>query len=77
MPRPRLVDRPVAKKLSLRSSIVNEVDNQLADRLTGKPSYGAWTELVESLINKWLAGEVDIHLKPKQVDLDDLLGEES
>lgn len=73
MARPRLVDRPVAKKLSLRSSLVNEVDNQLADRLTGKPSYGAWTELIEALIKQWLDGNVDIHLKPKQVDLDDLL----
>ena len=74
MPRPRLVDRPVDKKLSLRTSIVTEIDSQLADSLTGKPRYGAWTELVESLLNKWLSGEIpDIHIKPKIVDLGDML----
>lgn len=75
MPRPRLVDRPVDKKLSLRTSVVQEIDSQLADKLTGKPRYGAWTELVESLLMKWACGEVDIHLKPKTVDLEDLLGD--
>jgi len=75
MARPRLVDRPVAKKLSLRSSLVTEIDSQLADQLTGKPSYGAWTELIEALLKKWLEGEVDVHLKPKQVSLEDLLEE--
>ena len=73
MPRPRLVDRPVDKKLSIRTTIVTEIDSQLADSLTGKPRYGAWTELVEALLMKWMSGEVDIHLKPKTVDLEDLL----
>ena len=74
MPRPRLVDRPIDKKLSLRTSIVNEIDSQLADPLTGKPQYGAWTELVESLLQKWSCGEVPaVHKQPKTVELDDLL----
>lgn len=73
MPRPRLVDRPIDKKLSLRTTIVNAVDAELADKLTGKPRYGAWTELVESLLTSWLCGEVDVHMKPKTVELDDLL----
>ncbi|KKN12379.1 hypothetical protein LCGC14_1016900 [marine sediment metagenome] len=74
MPRPRLVDRPIDKKLSLRTSIVKEIDSQLADPLTGKPRYGAWTELVESLLHKWACGEVpEVHHQPKIVDLDDLM----
>jgi len=74
MPRPRKVDRPIDKKLSIRTSIVEEIDSQLADPLTGKPRYGAWTELVESLLMKWMSGEVpDCHIKPKTVDLGDLL----
>ncbi len=74
MPRPRLVDRPIDKKLSLRTSIVKEIDSQLADPLTGKPRYGAWTELVESLLQKWSCGEVpEVHHQPKVVDLDDLM----
>ena len=74
MPRPRKVDRPIDKKLSIRTSIVEEIDSQLADPLTGKPRYGAWTELVESLLMKWMSGEIeDIHIKPKTVDLGDLL----
>ena len=73
MSRPRLVDRPIDKKLSLRTSIVQEIDSQLADPLTGKPRYGAWTELVESLLQEWMVGKVDIRVKPKTVDLDDLM----
>ncbi|KKL46545.1 hypothetical protein LCGC14_2344530 [marine sediment metagenome] len=74
MPRPRLVDRPLDKKLSLRTSIVKEVDSQLADPLTGKPRYGAWTELVESLLLRWACGEVpEVHHQPKVESLDDLL----
>jgi len=73
MPRPRLVDRPIDKKVSLRTTIVEAVDEELADKLTGKPRYGAWTELVESLLNAWLCGEVDVRLKPRAVNLDDLL----
>jgi hypothetical protein len=74
MPRPRKVDRPIDKKLSLRSSIVIEIDSQLADVLTGKPKYGAWAELVESLLNEWASGRVPgVRLQPKTIELDDLL----
>ena len=74
MSRPRLVDRPIDKKLSLRTSLVAEIDGQLADKLTGKPRYGAWTELVESLLQKWACGEVpEVRMQPKTVELDDLL----
>lgn len=74
MPRPRKVDKPVNKNLSIRSSLVEEIDNQLADVLTGKPRYGAWGELIESLLTKWLEGDVPTcHLKPKIEDLGDLL----
>ena len=74
MPRPRLVDRPMDKRLTLRTSVVKEIDSQLADPLTGKPRYGAWTELVESLLNEWACGGVpQIRNQPKTVDLEDLL----
>ena len=73
MPRPVLVDRPVEKKLSIRSSITEQIDQQLADPLTGKPAYGAWATLVESLLREWLAGKVDISIKPKLIDLEDFL----
>ncbi len=74
MPRPRKIDRPIDKKLSLRSSIVNEIDAQLADPLTGKPRYGAWAELVETLLRKWASGEFpEVHPQPKTIELDDLL----
>lgn len=74
MPRPRKTDRPIDKKLSLRGSVVNEIDAQLADPLTGKPRYGAWAELVESLLRKWASGEVPgVPLQPKTIELDDLL----
>ena len=74
MSRPRLVDRPMDKKLTLRTSVVKEIDSQLADPLTGKPRYGAWTELVESLLNEWACGGIpQVRFQPKIVELDDLL----
>jgi hypothetical protein len=74
MPRPRKIDRPIDKKMSLRQSIVEEIDTQLADVLTGKPRYGAWAELVESLLREWVSGRVPgIRPQPKTADLDDLL----
>lgn len=77
MPRPRLIDRPIDKKLSIRTSIVKEIDNQLADPLTGKPKYGAWTDLVEALLQQWMSGEISVpHIKPKLIDLGDLLESE-
>lgn len=76
MSRTKRIDRPTAKKLSLRSSIVSAVDGQLADSLTGKPPYGAWTHVVEGLLNGWLDGTYDLpHYPINNVDLDDLLEE--
>lgn len=74
MPRPRKIDRPIDKKLSLRSSIVEEVDLHLADPLTHKPRYGAWAELVETLLRNWASGKYpDVSPQPKTIGLDDLL----
>lgn len=74
MPRPRKVDRPIDKKMSLRESVVMEIDTQLADPLTKKPRYGAWAELVESLLNEWASGNVPgVRLQPKTIELDDML----
>ncbi len=67
-------DRPVEKNLSLPSSIVDKVNEQLNDPLTGRPPHSAWAKLVTALLNKWLDGEVKVALPtPKKRTLDDLL----
>lgn len=74
MPRPRQNDRPVKKKLSIRQSLINEVDLALRDPLTNRPGYGDWSTLVESLLNEWLEGNVTIGIKPApRVPLDEFL----
>lgn len=64
MPRHKQTDRPRNKKLSLRSSVVDQVDAALIDPLTRKPEFGLWSELVESLLEGWLDGKFTTHLKP-------------
>ena len=53
-------DRPVEKMVNFPQSVVDRVNEQLKDPLTGRPSYGAWSHLIVSLLNKWLAGEVKV-----------------
>lgn len=69
MPRHKQTDRPVAKKLSLRSSIVEQVDAGLVDPLTKKPDFGSWSEVVEALLEGWLDGKFKIHKKPYSMNL--------
>lgn len=61
MPRHKHTDRPTNKKLSLRSSIVEQVDAALVDPLTKKPDFGSWSEVVEALLEGWLDGRFIIH----------------
>lgn len=78
MSRARQNDRPFKKRLSLRSSIVAEVDAALVDPLRGKPHYAEWSTLVELLLVEWLAGRIQLPLIPTQGKrLDDLLPKEN
>lgn len=72
--RPRLNDRPMKKNLSLRTSLIAEVDLSLNDPLTGKPQLGLWSDLVMLLLIEWLENRVDIPIKPTpKVKLDDFI----
>jgi len=69
MPRHKQTDRPRNKKLSLRSSIVDQVDAALVDPTTQRPEFGLWSELVEALLEGWLDHKFSIHLKPFSMNL--------
>ncbi len=69
MPRHKHTDRPRNKKLSLRGSIVDQVDAALIDPLTSRPEFGSWSELVEGLLEGWLDGKFTIHIKPFTMNL--------
>lgn len=49
------LDPPVEKALSLPSSVVAEVELRLYDPSTQKTRYGAFAQLVESLLRQWLS----------------------
>jgi hypothetical protein len=74
MPRHKQVDAPVKKRISLRSSVITQVDAGLIDPFTGKPQFGLWSQLVESLLIQWLDGKIEVQIKPFRADLDDLAG---
>lgn len=57
MPRPRLVDRPVEKTISIPSSITTKVDLLLHSELEGRVPHGKWSELVGQLLRDWLKGK--------------------
>lgn len=54
MGKPRNVDRPVEKKISIPSSVVTEVDKYLRDPLKDKPVHAGYSQLVTKLLRKWL-----------------------
>lgn len=51
MPRPRKVDRPVEKSISLPESLVVQVELELWSDLEGKVPFGAWQRYVAGLIH--------------------------
>jgi len=55
MPKHKLLDRPVEWSLRLPSSLANEVELMLIDPLRGKPTFGARSALVVSLLREWIA----------------------
>lgn len=73
MPRHKHTDRPVNKKLSLRQSLVEQVDAALVDPTTKRPEFGSWSELVEALIEAWLDRKVEVHIKPYSTNLKEFL----
>lgn len=50
MPKPRRPDRPVEKTISLRQSVVGQVDLLLFSDVEGRVPHGAWARYVEGLI---------------------------
>lgn len=54
MPRKKLADEPIEKKLSLPGSLVEEVEYLLRDPVRNKPRYGAFGALVTSLLREWV-----------------------
>lgn len=73
MPRHKQTDRPRNKKLSLRSSIVDQVDAALVDPTTGRPEFGLWSELIEALIEGWLDRKFEIHIKPYSANFSEFI----
>ena len=54
MPKPRRVDRPVEKSISLPQTLCAQVDIMLYSELEGRVPFGAWSKLMESLLTEWL-----------------------
>ena len=52
MPRPKKVNRPVEKSISLDEDIVALVELNLFSELEGKIPFGAWKNYVEGLIRE-------------------------
>lgn len=73
MPRHKRYDRPVHKKIHLPESVVEQVDASLRDPLTDATRFGGWQELVQELLEQWLDGRIQIHLKPFRINLDNLM----
>lgn len=45
-------------KLSLRASLAARVELALWDKINKKPEYGKRAELIEALLEEWLAGKL-------------------
>lgn len=56
MPRPKKVDRPVEKSISLPESLVVAVELELWSDLEGKVPFGAWQRYVSGLIHRDMVG---------------------
>lgn len=54
MPKPKRIDRPVLKNISLPQSVVVPVELELFSELEGRVPHGAWSRLVESLLRDYL-----------------------
>lgn len=54
MPKPKRVDRPIMKNISLPQSIVIPVELDLWSELEMRVPHGAWSRLVEQLLRDYL-----------------------
>lgn len=54
MARPKRVDPPVRKEVSLPQSVVAAIDLELWSELEGCVPQGKWSSLVEELLREWL-----------------------
>lgn len=52
MARPRKIDRPVEKNISLPSSLVAQVELHLYSELEGRVPFGAWSQYLQTLIRQ-------------------------
>lgn len=58
MPRVKSPIRPVQKSIHLPEDLVARVDLKLYSALENRVPFGAWSELIQALLNRWL-DEVD------------------
>lgn len=54
MPKPKRVDRPIMKSISLPQSIVIPVEMDLYSELEMRVPHGAWSRLISQLLREWL-----------------------
>lgn len=54
MPRPKRIDPPVRKEVSLPQSVVAAIDLELWSELEDCVPQGKWSSLVEELLREWL-----------------------
>lgn len=55
MPRPLKADRPVEKSISIPGSVATRVDLQLYSEFEGRVPHGAWSRLMTTLLEQYLA----------------------
>jgi hypothetical protein len=76
MSRHKRLDRPVSKHARIPTSLWEQVEEELADPVTGKPPHGAYSSLVEFLLRQWIKSrraQPPNAPPPTAVNLDDLL----
>ena len=66
MPRPCNPDLMIDWKVPLPATIAGAVEHELMNAVTGKPRYGARSQLIAYLLSGWLAG------RGRQVEVDPL-----
>lgn len=55
MPRPVNPDLTIAKKIHLPATLVGKVELDMMDPVTRRAKYGAWSKLIEKLLEEHLA----------------------
>ena len=54
MPRRKLTDPPIEIHISIPTSLLTQVDQELIDPMRGKPRYAARSHLIRRLLIEWL-----------------------